>query len=134
MKKDWNSGESTGQKPEEIITQQTHCFTLLRGLPHSLPHYITTLFSYPTTSTCLSHSHFIAFALVVSLPLLPNDLLEKRLSLVLGSSFHSKTLVFTLSAHRLKCLHVREQAHRSIASSRGTVPQGRLGKKLGSVS
>lgn len=37
--------------------------------------YINSFSSYSTTSTWLSHSHFIAFALEVCFPLLSNDFL-----------------------------------------------------------
>lgn len=118
---------------KSVLSRHTASHSSDNSLIH-LSHYITTFPSYSTTSTWLSHSHFIAFDLLVCFTLLPNDFFEQSSSLDPGSCFHSKALVFTLWAHRLKHLHVPEQAHRPSASPRGTVPKGRLGRELVSVS
>lgn len=122
------------KKSKEISAQQTHCFTLLRGLPHlllPLHHHISQLFHHqhmaqPFTLYCLGFSSLFATTT-------QQFLLEKRSSLAPGSCFHSKTLVFTLWAHRPQHLHVLEQSHQPCASPRGTVPKGRAGRELGSV-
>lgn len=61
---DCNSEESTLQKSEEISAQQTHCFTPLRGLSHSLVplhHHISRLLCHhhvaqPFPLNCLCFS------------------------------------------------------------------------------
>lgn len=115
-----------------VLSRHTISYSSGDSIIH-LPHYITTFPSYTTTSTWLHHCHVMAFALVVRFPLLSNVFLEKRSSLVPGNCFHFRALVFTLWAQRHKHLHAPEQTHRLSAFPRGTVPQGRLGRQLGSV-
>lgn len=62
---------------EEVKRNQCSADTLSHSSEDSL-NYNTAFPSYFTTSTQCNHSHFIAFALVVSLHLLPNNFYWRR--------------------------------------------------------